>query len=183
MVSQTYPRGVGSLYQDTGVEAQGGIVTLDFYIAVACPGQRVGGQSKLGFKSTGNAVDGRAKTNRHAIIEGIADGWLQGNNLHFAFAAKATALEAAFVVGHKAERGINAEADCPLVIQLVGVKAHRNACERHHVTFVGALDAAIGILDIGRSINNSDTACYLLAAEAGHTGRVTKNGTGIVGRR
>ena len=172
--------GVGCLYQNTGVEAQGGIVTFNFYVGVAISRVQNG---QVGFQRTADAVEGRAKTYGNLVIECVADSRLQSDNLDFTFLAEGATLEAAFIVGDQAERCIYTKTYSPLVIELVGVEAHRNASERHHVTFVGARVFAACILDVGRSINNSDTACYLLAAEAGHTGRVTENGTCIVGRR
>ncbi|MNY15757.1 hypothetical protein D3C86_1489850 [compost metagenome] len=180
VVGQADTSAVGGLNQDTDVVAQSSVVTLDLDFTVRC--QRV--QGYVRFELAVDTVNGRTEADRHLVVEGIADSWLQGDDLDFALAAEVTAGKAVFIVCYQTERCVYAETDRPLVIEWLDVIAHRHAHERDHVTFVGAaVRTRAGIADVGVCVDECNTAGYLFAFEARHAGRVANNGGCVVGRR
>ncbi|MCY1521734.1 hypothetical protein D9M68_565590 [compost metagenome] len=169
------------LEEHAGIEAEGGIVTLDLHLAVvAAQGQRVehgGGQFAV------DTVDGWAEADGKLVVDAVADGRLQGDHAHFAAVAEVAAGEAAFVVGDQAERHVDAQAEGPFVIQRLDVIAHGHAHGGDHVTVVAAAKGTAGVIDVGPGEDQGGTGADLLALDARHAGRVAEYGGGVIGRR
>ena len=84
MVGQAPVQSVGNAEQHAQVVTVGNVVPFNFHISVRHGGQsRVEGGGVVG-QFTRDVIDGRAKAHRNAIVEGVADGGLNGDNLHHA---------------------------------------------------------------------------------------------------
>src|SRR5690606_31541502 len=99
-----------------------------------------------------------------------------------------TTLEVALVIGHQAERCVDAEAECDLVVQRFDVVTHGHACDGHHVTVIAARNrtarrAGADPVDIAFGVNGRGTDVELATLEAGHAGRVAEHGAGVIGGR
>ncbi|MNP02543.1 hypothetical protein D3C76_943980 [compost metagenome] len=181
VVGQAETGAVGGLDQDADVVTHGGIVTLDLYLSVLTTQERGGRQVRAQFAL--DAVDGRAKTDRDLVVEGVADGWLEGDYLDMALLAPVTCSVTIAVVGHQAKRYVDAEAYAPVVVDRFDVVTHGHTNERHHVAIGFPPKVATRARDVGLGDDSCATHGYLFALEARHAGRVAKHGAGIFGRR
>ncbi|MCY1441598.1 hypothetical protein D9M71_579180 [compost metagenome] len=171
MVGQADAGLVGGLHQHADVVANSGVVAVDLDFTVVAAGRNaVQGRR---FQRTVDAVDGRAEADRHLVVEGIADGRLNGYHRHLALGPEVTAGKAVFVVSDQAERGVDADTEGPLVVDWLDVVAHGYADERNHIA-VGAAAEGAAAADVGAGDDGSCAAGYLLALEARHACRVTK---------
>ncbi|MNH11815.1 hypothetical protein D3C79_713390 [compost metagenome] len=180
VVGQAQARLVGGLNQDADVVADGSVVALDLHFTiVAARGERVDG---VGAQFAFDFVNGRAETDRDLVVEGIADSRLEGDDFNVAFLAPVAAGSFVLILGHQAERGVDTEANAPVLIDGLDVEAHRNAHERNHVT-VGRTAREAAARDIGLGDHGCGADSDLLTFQARHTGRVAEYGAGIIGRR
>ena len=67
-----------------------------------------------------------------------------------------------------------------MLVDWLDVIAHRYAYDRDHVAVVAAAESAAAVLDIGFGDDRSTANSDLFAFQAGHAGRVAKNGAGVV---
>ncbi|SPO60043.1 protein of unknown function, partial [Pseudomonas inefficax] len=185
VVGQTQAGTVCGLYKNADVVADGSVVALDLDFAIRATAQKPGEGLAVQVRAqlTLDAVDGRAKTDRHLVVEGIADGWLEGDNLDLALLAPVTRRVAAAVVGDQAVWHVNAEANAPVVIDRLDIVTHGHAHDRDHVAIGFPPEIATTARNIGFGYHGRTTHGDLFAVPARHACGVAIHSAGIFGRR
>lgn len=92
MVSQAQASGVGCLHQDTGIEADCGVIAFDLHLAVV--EARASSVQCSGRQLAVDTVDRRAETDGDLVIECIADSRLEGHDLDVTLVTPVAASEA-----------------------------------------------------------------------------------------
>ena len=185
MIGQAPVQPVVHCYQQAQGIAHGQIVAFDIHLGIAAAGDRAGHGRVRHIAAQGavDAVEGGAKAYGYLVGEGVAQGGLDGNHLHFAFQAVVAALPAILVITDDAKGGVHADAGMPVVVERGDVIAKRNGGEGHHVTVVAAALAQfpLGVTDVGAGVNKGQAAADLGALQTAHTGRVAIKGAGVGG--
>ena len=176
MIGQAPANLVSNLHQHTGVETVASVITLDIDLRVASQRcQRLAGQFAA------DAVDGGAKTDRDTVIDLIAQGGLQGDNLHLAVQAVRTALERVLIIADDAEGRIDTDTGVPAVVERGYQVAKGYYRVGHHIAVIAAGGNALRVVDIGLGEDGRKTTADFSSVQPGHTGGVAKQGAGVLG--
>ena len=128
-----------------------------------------------------DAVDGGAKTDRDTVIDLIAQGGLQGDNLHLAVQAVRTALERVLIIADDAEGRIDTDTGVPAVVERGYQVAKGYYRVGHHIAVIAAGGNALRVVDIGLGEDGRKTTADFSSVQPGHTGGVAKQGAGVLG--